>query len=614
MCVLSLPQCFTCQHVFDATESKLMPLLKDTPPSPSPQPRSLGGHQRTSLANRFCPFCMSQQLQYISNSQPFHKPLTPLATSTSPRVGVHSEHTGADSTGQTTHGNVKSGLADGSSDKTKETIVTRECTWEHLEDAYSYDDVTSTHHNDAQSHQDSSENVAPPKTEQQYSTSSWSFGELSGNQEAPQHVRSSHDVLYHAGMGTEGARCDTRDIDNSCTSDTGQLRRDTTETFTDNQARHKYNTFHSRSHRTGSGGMSNSLSQSGSKSRLTHSEPTPKLQSCPDTCAKPEVSSQQTKDFRHSLSSKHHETKGSNPFDEREMMYKRLSSGSTSSLPRMKLQQGTLGSVQERQVPKSLNPFEEVESTGNPFVMEEDEESLGEKEKKSDGDESWNAKARAHSFSQKEERYFPNLHSHSQELREEEEEDRPDLHMPVRRNLQRVPPSSSVPAASYMTAFAGQVKLGNFSRNQPKSSTLPYRKGPRSMQETPELSSKRSTTLPRGKPPLYGAGMVRGKSMESLDRFSPRNEHHPSKSNRISIFSRKKGENLSDGYTSRYSVGREGGMKAHSNSSKPPRNSSASPVITGSSGSGKSTPESTKRGHSSSDTQSTGRGQFIFHA
>ena len=616
-----------------------MPLMSGTQLSPPHQSHSLGGHQRPSLANRFCPFCKSQKLQYTS-SAPVFNPLTPLSTSASPRVAASSGHTASrDGTGSAaTTTTVSSGFVVSGDAKTANNpepvpdsrkhgmkFSNEEAGiggWDTLEDAQSYDAVPGQGTQD--SIQDNTKNTAPLTERNQYSTSSWSFGELSGNQ-APQNLRSSHDVLYHPETREQQttARQDTRDTEDSSTSYTqdsggGDSRRDTRDALdsrfnTQNTTKHKYKTIHGGDVRSCE---VSDLSRSGGKSsRLTNSEPTPKLTPAVRTN---EVRTQQTGGLRRFSSVEQPKSKSQNPFDDMTMLHGR-STEPVPFLSRMRLPRASLGSVQE-QPSTSLNPFDEScstnpfdgeeSTTSNPFGNEDDDHMTNEVERKEGMREGegkldegkregegeleeagrWgqvNLKDRAHSFSRNEECYFTDFHSLYKET----------------KKLENVPPSShpssSVPVTSYMTAFGSQISSGRESHNtrtrSKKSSTLPS--GSRNRQNDP-VPSKKSTTIPRGKPPLYR--LVRGKSMESLDRISPRSEQHPTKSNRvISPFLHIKGFNPFG----------EGRSRVGADSSKANRKSSSPP----SGGSGKWTPEMAKRGHSSSDTLSMGRGQWNIH-
>ena len=622
-----------------------MPLLNEAPqPSPPPpQSHSLSGHQRTSLANRFCPFCKSQLLQYTSNTPSF-KPPTALATSASPRVTVLNAHPVVDSNtdGPTGKDRVKSGFvvsddvdttehslnsksvrhtSDGNAAVVKELSGTGE--WERLEKAHCYDSVSIS---DPQSDvKKNSECLVPPDTDQKYATASWSFGELSGSQ-APQNLRSSHDVLYHSDTrdlppGSDHLRHDTSDTIND-TRDTNyssriDSRHDTRDEVKDTQSktRHKYNTIH------GSDSRGGDFSHSGG--RLTNSEPIPKLQ--PYTNPGHVTDGQQNTNFRRHLSTEQPKFKQRNPFDDRGMLYNQSSTDPAPSLSRMKLQRGSLSSVQEQPVSKSLNPFDDESCSTNPFdeevsssnpLGEEDEreEEEGEEREGREGEEVWRQhtqKDRGHSVSQNEERYFTDFQAHHREARAEHCEDKRDFETAIPRGLYQPQPSSSVPATSYMEGLVGHMTFGNMShdhRMMPnKSSTLPCSRSPRSTQESPEVSSKRRTTLPQGKPPIYG-GMVRGKSMESLNRTSPKNEQHPTKSNRISPqFGSRREEPYGNDPTSRSSAGRDV-RGSIDNMSKSPRNTSSTPS---SGSSGKSTPEMTRRGNNSSDAS---KGQLNIHS
>lgn len=630
-------QCFTCQRVFDATESKLMPLMKDSQLSPPSQTHSLGSHQRTSLANRFCPFCKSQRLQYTTNA-PVFNPVTKLSTSTSPRAAVtHDDHTSSVDDTATYTSNVKAGfvvegdaestnkvsnpLADRRNHKVEATSIGE---WDSLENAQSYDAVP--HQDTPNDVKGNSEYLTPLQSDQQYSNLSWSFGELSGNQ-APQNVRSSHDVLYHSGTREQGSvndlRHDTRDTEESSrsyTQDTSDLRYDTRQA---DRSRFDTNATKQTIHGGDSGVKScevSELSRSGGKSsRLTNSEPTPKLSHGMHTHG---VNTQTDRGLRRYYSVEQPQFKPQNHFDIGDMLLHNRSTESVPSLSRMKLPRASLGSVQEQPTSNSLNPFNESCSTNpfdgdesitsNPFGTEEDDHEGAKKEEGMDGgreregeleEGGWwshvNPKDRAHSFSKNEERYFNDFQSQSKPKDGQQNEDHIDYDVPLHQGSQHAHPSSSVPATSYMTAFGSRITYGKESHNyhtkSKKSSTLPHGKSSRAVKQNG--SSKKSTTIPRGKPPLYG--LVRGKSMESLDRISPKNERHPIKSNRVvSPFSRKKLLNPFNNGCSSPGID-EGG-------------DSTSPSLhNGSSGSGKSTPEMIKRGHSSSDTLSAGKGQLM---
>ena len=544
--------------------------------------------------------------------------------------------------------------------------------WDSLENAQSYnqDNITnSDSRGDMQIHCKSSEYLVPEKR-QTFSTSSWSFGELSSNQTS-QNMRSSRNVLYHSDTcnmenadrsnsrhdteGMDDARCDTRDTDNlrhdmdssrhsardmdDSRHDTGYaedlkngstLRCDTDDTgndtrniFTADSIQDTSNSRYDKWNKTGHKhstiyGEVNDLSRNGSRStRLTNSEPIPTLHSYTEATWEQEEGRHRGREIRHYSSPEQPISKLRNQFDEESTFRHRSSADSFSC---MNIHRGGLDSVQEQPISNSLNPFDnescstnpfDEEESSNPFCVKDGEHRSGVRGER--GGE-WNGvpqKGRGQSFSQNEERYFTDFKSHHLMTGEKQHENQIDFDIP--RHLHHVPTSSSVPATSYMTSFAGHMTFGNMSRESyplpKKSSTLPCGRSPISTQESPELS-KRSSTLPQGKPPIHGR-LVRGKSMESLDRSSPRNEQHPHKSNRISPSLQKREEDPLFG--SRTSKSSMGGPRVNGDSRTPQRNNSTPPCLNpaGKSGDGNTTPEA-KRGHSSSDTQAAGRGELNF--
>ena len=655
----SLTQCFTCQRVFDATESMLMPLLSEpsqlspTPPHPH--------HGRPSLANRYCPFCKSQQLQYVTNTPDFRHDSSTLSNSASARAvpGQGEKSSELDSTDRNRQGNGKEGGFEVKTDKeslepatiSEQAPSRRERSsafveeshgerggWGDLEIAHSYDKIPTPPQpqNDVVSHPETtSDHVEVDETEQQYSISSWSFSEISGRPPPQNYLRSSHDVLYHSRdqVGVEYPRRDSGDTEDSSTSysrDMSEFRHDgksATQSKFGGQHRpkQKYNTVP-----TGVGrgsATASDLSRSGGKSgRLTSSEPTPKLQ--PYSYWSQERGSTDTpsRALRRCPSHDQPRFQQRNQFDYQGHPHSRPCTDTTTS--RMRIPRASLGSVQEQPTPKSLNPFDESycstnpfdmdeSTTSNPFGAEDDEDEAVSMERVKEERESDQTKTseRGRGFSQNEERYFPEFKSQRKESRGESKDDT-DFDTPGVSRHSVPPPSSSVPASSFMSGLVTRPSFGSTSRDSQavskKSMTLPYSKSPGVTQESSEFTKRSRTTLPRGKPPIPGM-LVRGKSMESLENCSPRNEHHPIKSNRImSPHSRRRWD---DPYGEVAQGGGRGSSQGSKNGGKGHRNGSMSPSgPNGSSGSGKSTPEVTRRGHSSSDTQSTGRGRFEGHA
>ena len=500
--------------------------------------------------------------------------------------------------------------------------------WERLEKAQRYDAVST-------SLPPQSDAIATATSEggardQQYSISSWSFSELPG-QPAPQnYLRSSHDILYHSKeqVGADTPRLDSgdmrresRDADDYSTSypqDTSYPSRDKTHSDPHTRVKQKYSTMPSSDTTRGSTTISD-LSRSGGKSgRLTSSEPTPKLQQNSEIpFYERGTASQSSRGLRRFSSHEQPQFHQRNPFGDSGSLLHNQSSGDAVS-SRMRLPGARLGSVQEQPSEKPLNPFDDSHSTNpfdmedstasNPFGAEDDEDEFAGADKERWTETKSSNDADGGGFSRNEERYFPDYQSqHS-----ERSKDDTDFELPPSTHAVP-PPSSSVPAHSHMSHFAAHRAFANTPRDHrmppKKSSTLPYGRSPRAAQENPELTKRSAVTLPRGKPPIPG-GLVRGKSMESLDRCSPRNEQHPLKSNRIvSPHTRKRWEDPymddSPGAVSGEKGLLDGGDWSQRNSSTPPsaRNSS--------SGSGKSTPEVTRRGHSSSDTQNVGRGKVV---
>ena len=630
-----------------------MPLLSEpnqlSPPPPHPHH---GCHQRPSLGNRYCPFCKSQQLQYITNTPDFRHDSSTLSNSSSARAvpGQGEKSSEFDSTDRNREGNVTLGFEvktdkesfdpaaiseQAPSRRERSSAFVEESHgerggWEDLEQAHSYDKVP-THpqpQNDVVSHSETtSDQVEAADTEQQYSISSWSFSELSGHPPPQNYLRSSHDVLYHSRdqVGVEYPRRDSGDTEDSSISysrDMSEYRHDgksATQSKFGGQHRpkQKYNTVP-----TGVGrgsATASDLSRSGGKScRLTSSEPTPKLQ--PHSYWSQERGSTNTPsgELRRCPSHDQPRFQQRNPFDYQGHPHSRSCTDTTTS--RMRIPRASLGSVQEQPAPKSLNPFDESycstnpfdmdeSTTSNPFGAEDDEDEAVRVERVKERQES-KPSERGRGFSQNEERYFPEFQSQRKDSKGESKDDA-DVDTPGVSLHNVPPPSSSVPVSSFMSGLVTHPSFGSTSRDSravsKKSKTLPCDKSPRVAQESPEFIKRTCTTLPRGKPPIPGM-LMRGKSMESLENCSPRNEHHPIKSNRImSPHSRRRWD---DPYGEVSPGGGRGSSQGSKNGGKGHRNGSMSPSgPNGGSGSGKSTPEVTRRGHSSSDTQSTGRGQ-----
>ena len=551
--------------------------------------------------------------------------------------------------------------------------ITGHAGWGSLDNVQTYDAVAgdrkmhdklanSGPHSDVPNQWESNEYLAPPGRDQGFSASSWSFGELSENQ-ASQNMRSSHDVLYHSdsirdtASNTGDSRYDAGDAVASrhdtgdtvdfrhVTGNTVDSRRDSGDTVdsrhdtrdtgdsrygTWNAAERKCNSFDGTSRRQDRARDGSDLSRSGGKStRLTNSEPIPKLKPYTEATCGAETGREQGREYRRYSSSEQSGFKLRNPFDDDgfAMSQHRSSADSVPSLPRMKLHRGSLGSVQEQPSANTLNPFdescstnpfdEEEEGPSNPFDMEGDGE-VGRGGREGEGGGRWSEeelKRRRPSFSQKEERYFTDLRPHHTVTREERNADQTDFDSPVPNG---VPMSSSVPAPSYMymapisghMTSSGSSGMGSHDYHvmPNKSSTLPHSSSYTSPQESSQQSTK-SHTLPQGKPPI-GGGLVRRKSMESLDRSSPRNEHHPTKANRVSPPTQERYVDPYSGAPVSKAAGKreEGGLQGNGDSCKDHRNSSTPPSLSLSS-SGKSTPES-RRGHSSSDTQ-RGRGEAV---
>ena len=632
-----------------------MPLLRETNQlSPPPPPHSHPGHhQRPSLANRYCPFCKSQQLQYISNTPDFKHD-----SSTSSR-GNHSKNSSKmDSMERNKQGNVTLGF-----EVTNDTETITQATnteeapnrrerssafaeesqgerggWDDLERAHSYSTVPTAPPqlpSDVVSHSETTSDLpGVGEQEQQYSISSWSYSEISGHQPPPQSfLRSSHDVLYHSRdhVGVEYPRQDSGDIDDSSTSysqDTTDFRHNTKSNTqsthgAQNRQKQKYNTAP-----TGGSAKASDLSRSGGKSgRLTSSEPTPKLQPFPEGAPGRGNTNTPIGELRRFSSHDTAHFQQRTPFHDQGS---RSYTDTTSS--RMRIPRASLGSVQEQPTaPKSLNPFDESYCSTNPFDMEdsttsnpfgaeddEDEPVSVEKVKEQRDGDGWGEikpNERPRGFSQHEERYFPDFHQSQRKESRGSSKDDTDFDTPRVSTHQVPPPSSSVPASSFMSGLPAHMSFRSTPRDShnvsKKSSTLPYgSRSPRVTQESPEFTKRTRTTLPRGKPPIPGM-LVRGKSMESLQQSSQKNEHHPNKSNRIvSPGSRRRWDDPYGGDNPSGGRGSNNGGKGHRNGSMSPSGHNGS---NGSSGSGKSTPEVTRRGHSSSDTQSTGRGQFYLH-
>ena len=403
--------------MFDATESKLMPLLSDPYPPTPPQPHSLE-HKRTSLANRFCPFCKSQRLHYINNDRPFPA----ISTSTSPRIVVQTTDLTDATTGQPDSSSNKSGFSvsndtessnpvsssnlhrtpndrDQNSSLLNEEVEKRGS----LDSIHTYD-RTSVPQSEEHAHWESSEYIAPLETrERGMSTSSWSFGESSGHHTS-QHIHSSHDVLYHSDVRGSGAdvddlggvvddsRHDIRDTANlihdtgdtidsrSNARDTGDSTHSARDTSKDTQStRDKYTSGRRPSDVS-------DLSRSGGKSsRLTNSEPTPKVQIHSEVTQGQGTSRQQSREFRrqfseqtafkqHSASEqsvyKQHSASEQSVYKQHSAFEDRVShhpssTESAPSLSRMRLHPGDLGSVQEQPTLKSRNPFDKPYSTNH---------------------------------------------------------------------------------------------------------------------------------------------------------------------------------------------------------------------------------------------------------
>ena len=470
-----------------------------------------------------------------------------------------------------------------------------------------------------------SEDVASQR-ENQYSISSWSFSELSEHPTPQRYLHTSSDVLYHSKeqIGAENTtplsedmRYDFKDgkgYSSSYPRDTDESR--TNRDKTDSRLKHKqrYSTMPGSNNRS-SAATNDLVCSSGNSGRLTNSEPTPKLLeiSVERALKKREAEGHTTRGLRGFPSHEPSHNRQRQPFDDRgSLPYTR--SPADSGTPRMRLPRASLGSVQEQPSSKSLNPFDDSLSTNpfdlddstasNPFGTGDDEDCVDQMvgEHRKSGNRA--------PFSHSEEQYFPEFQSHHK-ARTDHSKDKRDSGMP--RSTDRIPaPSSSVPVHSHMSYFGTHTPFGSVPRDYPvtpnKSSTLPYGRSPRSTKESPEISKRSAVTLPRGKPPVPG-GLVRGKSMESLDRFSPRNEQHPSKSNRIVSPSSRRRQH--DPFSEIDPGGGVRGSRTSDHWSKNQRNTSSPSVHNRSSSSGKSTPEAARRGHSSSDTQSTGRGMYI---
>lgn len=663
--------------MFDATESKLMPLLSDHYPTPPPQPHSLG-HKRTSLANRFCPFCKSQRLHYINNGRPFPS----LSKSTSPKIVPQSTDLTDAPTGQADSSSIKSGFSVSSDAESSNPVLSSNLhhtpndrdqnssllNEEIDEKRGSLDSIPTYNHNsvphsDEHAHWESSEYLAPlAASERGMSTSSWSFGESSGHHTL-QHLHSSHDVLYHSdvrgsadvddsGAVVNDSGHDTRDTENlihdtgdasdtrggprSDAGDTGDLTHGSRSTGEDLQStRDKYRYSGRRPSDV------SDLSRSGGKSsRLTNSDPTPKVQFHSEVMQGQGTSRQQSREFRRYSSEqtaikqhsafeqtvfkqqsaseqtvfKQHSASEQtvfnqhSAFEDRGTLHHPPSTESAPSLSRMRLHQGDLGSVWEQPASRLLNPFDKPYSTNpfdeertNPFDMEGG--GGGDRE----GEEWWREvkpKERAHSFSRNEEKYFNEYKSHRTRTRGKQNEHNTDFETPVPRKAHShhalTRSSTSVPVTSYMRGVMDITSLKN--KSQKKSSTLPHGRSPSSPQMSPELS-KKSTTLPHGKPPLYG-GLFRGKSMDSLDHGSPKHERHPAKFNKVSPLLWRKYEDSNR--TSKTPPGRGEGSRVNGRSHR--KCSSPSHWYQEGNGSRQSQPEM-KRGHYSSDTKIAGNGK-----
>ena len=637
-----------------------MPLLsgQSSPPLPHSHPHILGHHQRPSLTDRFCPFCKSQQLQYVTNTPDFKHDSSTLSSSASPRVILsHSKNPATTSNmdgggqGSVTLGFVvskdtqllkpptDSELAPNRRERSSAFVEESEGGrggWDDLERAHSYDTAPTNPQpqNDVVSHSETTSDLREGESDQQY-ISSWSFSELSVNPAPQNYLRTSHDVLYHSKdqVGVEYPRRDSGDMEDSSISysqDTSDFRRAAKNTMqpehgTRNRPKQKYNTIQNGVGRNSTAMSDLSHSGGNKSSRLTNSDPSPKLQPYSDGNEGRGTTNTPGGELRRFSTPDRSRFQPRNPFDDQGSPYGQLCSDSAAS--RMKIPRASLGSVQEQPASTSLNPFDESYCSTNPFDMEdsttsnpfgaedeeEDETSVMERVKEEDVLSPITPTGRGRGFSHKEEKYFPQFQSRRKKPIGHSKDDA-DFDFPPLTRYHIPPPSSSVPASSFMQAFAHRPSSGRASQDYPvvskKSSTLPYSRSPRLTQESPELSKRTRTTLPLGKPPIPGM-LVRGKSMESLDRSSPRNEHHPIKSNRImSPHSKRRwndpyGDDHLDGVS-----GGKGSSRGSDSGGKGRRNGSMSPSANnGSSGSGKSTPEVTRRDHSSSDSQKNSRGE-----
>lgn len=667
--------------MFDATESKLMPLLSDPYPHSSPETHSLG-HKRTSLANRFCPFCKSQRLHYINNGRPFPA----LSTSTSPRIAVRSTDLTDTTTGQQDSSSIKSGFSvsndtessnpvsslnlrhtpnDGNHGNQNSSLLNEEVEKRGSLDSIHTYDRSSVPQSDEHAHWESSECLAPLETrEGGMSTCSWSFGE-SSDHHTSQHIRRSHDVLYHSdvrgsadvddlgGAVVDGSRRDARDTDtrdtekydtrdaerydtrDTDTRDKGNLINDTGDTSDSrSNARDTGNPTHSardtskdtqstrdkysRRHSDRRPSDVSDLSRSGGKSsRLTNSDPAPKVHFHSEVTQGQGTRREQSREltrqfseptaFKQQSASEQSVYKQPSAFEERVLHYP-SSTESAPSLARMKLHPGDLGSVQEQPALKPRNPFDEPYSTNpfdeeraDPFDMEEDGGGEGE------GGEWWREvkpKQRAHSSSRNEEKYLSEYKSHRTKTRERQNVYKTDLETPVPRRAHShnaLPRSSTSVPVTSYMRGVMDIMSIKSKSHVKKSSTLPHGRSSNGGRRSPELSMK-STTLPHGKPPLYG----RGKSMESLESSSPKHERHPSKFNKVSpLFWRKYEDKNRTGKTP---SGRGEGSRV---SSKSYRKCSSPPLwYLDGSVDGRSQPEMIRRGHGSSDTTSAGNGKL----